>query len=407
MRQVGLQLGYFMLSYRYEKTLNGGYIMNIRILVFSLAFCVSAPLFSMEPTYTLEEAHALARELGVCGKDLDVITHALLQLARKDQDPILISKDIVDETIANIMHENIMHERVAKNATRQVPEPQRHVEPRQPIDPFDEEFERGLADLAVAKASACEYERRGDGEKAATAGQKLSALHTALEIQCVNRSRNKWFITGNLLFKKLKLSAIQTVSADKGLSIPVSMYSKNPLRQLVSHHQIYSSCGFNALANACAIQQQVRDGLPITSEQTRALAEVCFLDTVHESKVFKSLLFEDGIQLADPHHIQEAAADIEKKYEMLFHHYYLSASELPAFRDKTTMQSMINTIKKNSAVHFIINIGGHWVLVSVVYEHPRYVLYYLNSTNDPINDGQLGSVISYIEELILKAEAKK
>jgi hypothetical protein len=373
--------------------------MNIRILVFSLVLCISAPVFSMEPTYSLKDALELAESLGVHRDDLDVITHALLQLARKDQRIILINQDIVFETITNIMQE-----RIAINALPRVSESQWRVEERQPVDPFDEEFERGLVGLAVARAIACEYEQQGDQGKAVAAVRQLSALYTALDAQCVKRSGNKWFITGNLLAKKLRLAEIQAVSTEKGAIIPVLIRSESPIHQLVSHHQVYSSCGFNALANACAIQQQVRDRLPITSEQTRALAEVCFLDTIHESKVFKSLLFEDGIHLADGLHIQEAAADIEKKYRMTLHQIYLSSSELAAFQDDTTIEPMIDLIKKNGVVHFIINIGGHWVLISVVHEKQGYVLYYLNSTNEPINDGTLTPIISYIEELILRAK---
>jgi hypothetical protein len=371
-----------------KKNLNRGYIMNIRILVFSLVACISAPLFSMESTYSLKDALELAHNLGVHRDDLDVITHALLQLAHKNKNSIVIGKDAVHETIANIMQERITIDSLPC------------VEVSQPIDPFDEEFERGLVELAVAKATACEYEQQGDHGQAFIAGQQLSALHSALDAQCINRSSNKWFITGNLLLKKLRLAEIQMANTEKGLTIPVLICSQSPLHQLVSHQQIYSSCGFNSLANACAIQQQVRDGLAITSEQTRALAEVCFLDTVHESKVFKSLLFEDGIHLADSLHIQEAAADIENKYQMPLQQIYLSASELAAFQDDTTIESMVDLIKKNQAVHFIINIGGHWVLVSVVHERQGYVLYYLNSTNDPINDGQLAPLISYIRVLL-------
>lgn len=372
--------------------------MNIRILVFSLVLCASSPLFSMESSYSLKDALELARDLGVHRDDLDAITHALLQLARKDQGLIVINQDTVFETISTIMHE-----RSIINALPRVPEHQRHVEVCQPIDPFDQEFERGLVDLAVKRATACEYELQGDQERAFSAGRQLSALYAALELQCINRSSNKWFITGNLLSKKLRLAAIQTVSTEKGLIIPVLIHSQNPLYQLVSHQQIYSSCGFNALSNACAIQQQVRDGLPITSEQTRVLAEVCFLDTIHESRVFKSLLFEDGIHLAEALEIQKAAADIETKYKMPLHQFYLSASELAAFQDDTTTGPMIDLIKKNPVVHFIINIGGHWVLISVVHEQRGYTLYYLNSTNDPIKEGPLVPVISYIEELILRA----
>lgn len=370
--------------------------MNIRILVFSLVLCVSAPLLSMEPIYSLKDALELAQSLGVYKDDLDVITHALLQLACKSNASIVISQDAVFETIAKIMEE-----RVTLNALVQKSEP---LVARKSVDSFEEEFERGLVNLAVARATACEYEQQGVYEKSFAAGQHLSQLHTQLEAQCITSSENKWFMAGKSLFYRLRLAAIPTVSTEKGLIIPVvSICTQTPLYQLVSHQQIYSSCGFNALSNACAIQQQVRDGLPITSEQTRMLAELCFLETVHSSDVFKSLLFEDGIHLADGLHIQEAAADIEKKYQMPLHQIYLSASELAAFQDDTTIEPIIDLIKKNPVVHFVINTGGHWVLASVVHEQKGYVLYYLNSTNDPINDGQLGPIISYIEELILRA----
>lgn len=374
------------------------YIMNIRIVVLSFVLGISTPLFSMQNSYSLKDALELAHNLGVRQDDLDYITHALLRLAPKDQDSIVIDRDAVHETIANVLQERITIDTLPRGIESQ------RVEMSKDSDPFDEEFDRGLAELATKKIIACEYEQQGNQDKLIIASQELSALHTALENKCINRSSNKWFLTGNLLFKKLRLAELQTINSEKGVIIPVVMNSQSPVYQLVSHQQVHSSCGFNALSNACAIQQQVRDGSPITSEQTRALAEFCFADTVHSSGIFKSLLFEDGIHLADGQHIEKASKDIEKKYHMRLHQIYLSTSELSAFQDETTMQPMIALLSDNPVVHFFVNIGGHWVLISVVHEQQGYVLYYLNSTNDPIKEGQLESIIFYIEELVLRAQ---
>lgn len=374
--------------------------MNIRLFFFLSAFIFSIPALSMG-TYNLADALELAHNLGVRKDDLDVITHALLKLARKDEDPIIIRKDIVFETIADILQERIIIDTLPRVRTSQQ---LRHLESQPLANPFDDKFEKCLLDIASTKAIACEYEQQGDQEKTLDAIEKLSAMHAALEAECIKQSTNKWFLTGDLLFKKLKISEVQAVNAEKGLIIPALINTKGSFYQLVSHQQIYTSCGFNSLANACAIEQLVRDGLPITAEHIRALAEFCFLDTIHCSDVFRSLQFEDGIHLADGLHIEKASDDIKKKYLIPFHQIYLSANELVAFQDETTMQPIIDLIKANPVVHFIINGSGHWVLVSIVREKGAYVLYHLNSTNEPIHEGPLMPIISYLEELILLAK---
>ena len=85
---------------------------------------------------------------------------------------------------------------------------------------------------------------------------------------------------------------------------------------------------------------------------------------------------------------------------MPLHLIYLSAAELASFEDETTKQPLIELIKSNPAVHFVYNVGAHWVLVSIVCQKEGYAMYHLNSANDPMDVGQMEPVVTYLDELV-------
>ncbi len=214
-----------------------------------------------------------------------------------------------------------------------------------------------------------------------------------------NGLRNKWF--GNTAMILARVKSLDAFEASHGLSIAHSVKTKTPLHHLISHQQIYSSCGFNSLANAYALERQCIEGLPITTEATRYYAECCFAIIMTQSASFKLLLNGEGILPAEPHELEIAEKDVRAKYNMPFHVIYLSEPELVSFQDVTSKQPLIELILQNHVVHFVINAGGHWVLASVVKSDDDYALYYLNSTNERLFQGSpAAQVIEYIDELV-------
>lgn len=268
---------------------------------------------------------------------------------------------------------------------------------------FDAEFAQALADINELAAVGREFDAACDKENAMLVMQGISNLQKSLEDELIKHSANKWFLTGSLLEKKLLLSGLTAIQTDSGLCVPHSVQTRTPLHHLVSHHQIFSSCGFNTLANAYALERQAKDGLPITAERTRKYAEFCFACTLTRSQPFIKLLFDGGINAAHSEEFSAAADDILKNYAVPLHLIYLSTPELPSFEDETTKIPIIELIKSNPAVHFGFNAGGHWVLFSIIRQRGYYLIYYLNSANDPIDVGLMGPVVAYLDGLAQSA----
>lgn len=379
--------------------MQGVITVDIRIFAISFILCASSAIFPME-SYSLKDALELARNLGVQQDDFAAITQALLKESHVSEGSVVILKDTVYETISNLMASRLIE------ATREPAVPV--AQPVAPIkeapsvaaDPFDAQFACGLADMAALVAFGREYEAANDKENSLLIMQGISLLHHSLENEIIKQSKNKWFLTGSLVEKKLRLSETQTVSTNVGLCIPHTFKTNTPLHHLVSHHQIFTSCGFNSLANAYAIERQLKEGVPITAECTRKYAEFCFAYTVAPSVAFKAQLSENGIKFADSEGFGKAADDIARRYNMPLHLIYLSAAELASFKDEITMQPIIKLIKSNPAVHFVYNVGAHWVLVSIVRQKGGYAMYHLNSANDPMDVGQMGPVMTYLDGLI-------
>jgi len=366
---------------------------------------------------SLKEAIELARNLGVHADDFEAITQALLRESAVEHDTISILKDAAYETISNVMVERMMH--LTREPITQ--EPKQIAAPSEPViempvvevpvvvaDSFDAQFASRLADMASLGDLARTFEANNETENAVQTLQAMSALHDTLNADLQKNSKNRWFLSGNTLAQKLRLMGTQTVDSDAGPCIPHAIKANTPLHHLISHHQLFLSCGFNSLANAYALERQVQEGLPITMERTRQYAEQCFAATIASSASFKSLVFDDGIHMADAQELERTADDVRDKHKMPFHVIYLCSEELASFEDVTTKVPIIDLIKTDLVVHFVINIArSHWLLTSVVkLPNSSYALYHLNSFNDPIDVGQLGGVMAYIDGLVWVAANK-
>lgn len=267
-------------------------------------------------------------------------------------------------------------------------------------DTFESKFHTILADIALLQEVAREYEESGDAGAAFSAMQIISEMHDNLKGSIIARSANKWFLTGDTLSFKLRLKDVPTYDTLGGLCIKHSLKLKNPLHHLVSHNQVFNSCGFNSLANAYALERQSDEGLSITTSRTRAYAEYCFVTMLTRLPVFTSLLSDEGIEYADAVEIAEAA----KALNLDLNIFFLSHAELDAFKDAATMASLTALIKEKQPVHFFINVVDHWVIVSVICQSNGYALYHLNSANDPIDTKLIKKVFRYIDGLIENAK---
>ena len=229
-------------------------------------------------------------------------------------------------------------------------------------------------------------------------------------------STSRWFYTEDLLWRylfirgflpQIEVSSIHGpifTKLDDGKSLS-ALNLKTPLLYLVSCNQIENTCGFSAVANTCAVDQQLKKGTPITFKQTRALAQDIFTNSIEPLHAFKALQDGDGVEYGDAEVIIKTATDLGL------------ASKTLEILDRDTIEFLHKahkegkTIERNTdlsakfmeqpVTHIIYNVGGgHWILLSVVTKNNAATLILLNTSNAPLKeDDDVARLLHYIDDL--------
>ena len=181
---------------------------------------------------------------------------------------------------------------------------------------------------------------------------------------------------------------------------------RNPFIHLVSLNQIDNICGFSAVANAYALEQQLNKQKPISSDTTREFAEKVFTDKIKEHSAFEKLRNDDGgvdyadaqtiIQVATKLGLEKGTLEFLDRDTVKFLHEGLKEG-----KSIDRNAELCNKLLNNPVTHIIYNVGGaHWVLLSVVTEKEVSTLYLLNSSNAPLQQGDdVAQLLRYISEL--------
>ncbi len=383
--------------------------MNKRCIFFQLF--LGAFVFSMHPMQRdvifMEDAISLARSKGVSGQALVELETKLLGSADTTQDTFPINRKEAYQLIEEAM---------VAQALAQAPErePGKETFGRLKVyqffnksTPYHKQFESMKRQLFVARKEKDELKR----------ALEVSTIEQKFIKELQKESASPWFYTGDLLWRVLFVKNTLPLLRVSSVHGPVftlldtkkplsTLNLKTPFVYLLSFNQIENICGFAALANAYAIEQQVKDDQTITFERTRQLAQEVFLDKIERDPVFKELQCGVSIQYGDASQVIAVAEHLGLDTEAF------------EFLDSDTVQFLHSALKEGRPVdrnaeiitklitrpvtHFIYNVGkGHWVLLSAVRSEHGSTLFLLNSSNAPLRENdEVVQLIRHIDDLI-------
>ncbi len=241
---------------------------------------------------------------------------------------------------------------------------------------------------------------------------KETAIEDNLSKELQKRSKSNWFYSGDLLAYILAFRNITLPDNKKpvlmnlplyGRAIKVNLKTNNPVIHLVSHQQIFSTCGLNVLANAYALQQQVQQGEHIATNRTREIAEHFFTKFARQMKeVGLPKCAQEGMYGVQPHEvINFGKKNIKPPVDLIL----MSGPTLGSSQKK----DIINSLNTNKIAHVILYTGtqtGHYTLVSIVNEgNNKYKIYYFDSMNRPLLEE--GNYIKTLDALITQVKNEK
>lgn len=222
------------------------------------------------------------------------------------------------------------------------------------------------------------------------------------------------------LFALVSIQSLAYSFTNKYLPLPASVAGQHVHYLRVKQIPKWS-CGYNALYNACCIEDYI--GLPNSNTELTSFSAVCLpYIQAHghgpmqgsSNKTLEKLAPKLGLQQLACLHMRNNT--IESLIPVWYRFSYSDSPErqtqIIEHTKQTKYQNYINKLVKDfeqaqqpCCVHFICNIstarGRHWVLVSVVKDRDgNKALYICDNMNSPITEhSQMKQYISYLYKL--------
>ncbi len=171
------------------------------------------------------------------------------------------------------------------------------------------------------------------------------------------------------------------------------------VRHIRTGGQTGATCGAHAAVNARAVQQIVQSGGDgqLTGAEIRSKAAA-----------LKSYIQQENLYYDDIYHLA-GRIGLDNYLVMAFNNQmgnFYEATHSDSLGVQKSLNRIFSTIQSSAAgdYHFILNTGGHWVVVSVIkYRDQSPQMLYLDSGNQQLAEGSLGtSFIKYLITSIFK-----
>lgn len=177
--------------------------------------------------------------------------------------------------------------------------------------------------------------------------------------------------------------------------LPPSLRASCPnvnIYHFYANPQLGDTCGNHAVFNALALQELVEEQETVSSENVQA-RETRFFDRMHPQNY--KLCDEDIVALGSELGLKNARVidydtDIQEFYTRAQINGENSYYPVEIDRLANLDQFYQNAGRSNALLaHFILNIGDHWVLVTIIKYMDTLSIIYQNSVNRPIEEGSV------------------